>query len=211
MNRRSERGRPVDPEQQAQRKNKLLDAALSLLEEKTYRSITIRELAERAEMQSAMVSYYFGSKEGLFLAAVVRQAEGQLLRFQEIRNSETPLRSFIKLAVANFADNPAIARFIADEIMSHESPLRDKFIGLMPKRMAIFLPGLIKSEQLSGRVRMDINPKWTAFSLMTMIIMPFIGAPVREGAWEISHDEIASEAWVDHLYQLFISGCGVPR
>ena len=91
--------------------------------------------------------------------------------------------------------------------MSQQGPLGDKFIDIMPKRVATFLPALIKSQQKEGHIRPDLDPKWAAFSLMTMIVMPFIGAPVREKAWQITHEDVASDKWVEHIYQLFMMGC----
>ena len=76
--------------------------------------------------------------------------------------------------------------------------------------MAQFLPELMKTLQKQGKLREDIDPKWAAFSLMTMILMPFIGARVRDRAWNISHDDVSSPKWVNHIYNLFMSGTGSP-
>ncbi|WP_250655770.1 TetR/AcrR family transcriptional regulator [Alkalimarinus coralli] len=207
MTKESKRGRPSDPEVQQQRKERLMDAAYQLLDQKSYRTITIREIAELAGMKSAMISYYFNNKEGLFTALIERYATVNFKRMGDVMNSPNPLKAFIKTAVTHFSDNPALSRFIADEIMSQQGPLGEKFIDMMPKRVAVFLPALITSQQKEGLIRPDLDPKWAAFSLMTMIVMPFIGAPVRDKAWQISHQDVASEAWVEHIYGLFMMGC----
>ena len=62
------KGRPVNPEKQAMQKAKLLASAEQLLAEKPYVNITIRELAQHSGINSAMISYYFTNKEGLFIA-----------------------------------------------------------------------------------------------------------------------------------------------
>ena len=187
-----------------------MDAAYQLLNQKSYRAITIREIAEQAGMKSAMISYYFTNKEGLFTALIERYAAVNFKQMGEVLKSPEPIKAFIKNAVSHFSDNPALSRFIADEIMSQQGPLGEKFIDMMPKRIATFLPALIKSQQKEGLIRPDLDPKWGAFSLMTMIVMPFIGAPVREKAWQISHEEVASDRWVEHIYQLFMAGCNLP-
>jgi len=210
MPKESKRGRPLDPAIQQQRKEQLMDAAYALLEEKSYRTITIREIAERANMKSAMISYYFSNKEGLFTALIERYATVNFKQFEEVLKSPEPIKIFIRNAVSHFSENPALSRFIADEMLSQQGPLGEKFITMMPKKVATFLPAIIKSEQDAGRIRADLDPKWTAFSLMNMVVMPFISAPVREKAWEITHQEVTSDAWVDHLYQLFLVGCTTP-
>ena len=51
----------------------LLDAASTLFDERGYERTTVRELAERAGVDAALIPRYFGSKAGLYLAAL--QAE----------------------------------------------------------------------------------------------------------------------------------------
>lgn len=200
------RGRPVNLTVQQERKTRLMEAAYTLLQEKSYRSITIREIADQAAMQSAMISYYFGDKQSLFIALLERLAEKQFIQFQKIFEDTNPIKAFIFMAVHYFANNGAITRLIADEILFQSSPLCDRFIDLFPKRMAAVLPDLIKEQQQLGLYRTDADPTWTAFALMTMIIMPYIGTTVRQRAWNISDREVSSEAWAEHIYQLFSAG-----
>jgi AcrR family transcriptional regulator len=53
-------------EKAANSRQRLVDAATELFVQKGYRGVSIREIAERAETNSALISYYFGDKEGLF-------------------------------------------------------------------------------------------------------------------------------------------------
>jgi len=202
------RGRPANPEKQQAQKDLLLDAAYALLKEKTYRSITIREIAENAGMKSAMISYYFANKEGLFVALVERFASVNLSRMSVALQSSEPIKGFIQTAISHLSENPALSRFIADEVLSQDSLLAQSIVNAMPKKVAQFLPMLMKNLQDKKELRSDIDPKWAAFSLITMILMPFIGARVRDDAWGISHEEVSSPEWVDHIYRLFIAGCG---
>lgn len=202
----SVRGRPIDPATQLERKACLMDAAYNLLQEKTYRSISIREIAEQANMKSAMISYYFGDKEGLFVALLEKLAEEHFARFDGIFEEENPVLAFIQQALEYFSGNTAITRLIADEILFQDSPLSERFIELFPKRMALTLPYLIKAQQQKGLYRKDANPTWAAFSLMTLIIMPFIGASVRQKGWGISDRDVTGEVWAEHIYQLFTIG-----
>lgn len=47
-------------------RGRLLESATALFIEKGYRGVSIREIADRATTNSALISYYFGDKEGLF-------------------------------------------------------------------------------------------------------------------------------------------------
>jgi AcrR family transcriptional regulator len=159
-------------------------------------------------MQSAMISYYFGDKEGLFIALIEKLAEQQFEQFQKVLDHENPIKEFIDIAVDYFAKNSAITRLIADEVLHENSALSERFIESFPERMAVLLPQLIEKQQSEGICRSDANPKWLAFSLMTLIVMPFIGQSVRQQAWQISDQDISSQTWSDHIYQLFTVGWG---
>ena len=200
------RGRPTDPALQEKRREDLLDAAFELLRHKSYRSITIRELASQANTQSAMIKYYFNDKQGVFLALLERVSQQQQEDFAAVKASDEPLKMFISRSVKFFAKNQPITRLIADDVIAGDSELKKVFIATLPKRTAEMLPELIAAEQKAGRIKGDMNPKWLGFSLINMIITPFVAVPVREQVWQISHDEIASDAWAEHVYRIFTEG-----
>jgi AcrR family transcriptional regulator len=59
---------------QAARRQRLLDAALELLEARPYERISVREVAESASVALATLYHYFPSKEHLFGEALVQWA-----------------------------------------------------------------------------------------------------------------------------------------
>ncbi|MEH6652221.1 MAG: TetR/AcrR family transcriptional regulator [Motiliproteus sp.] len=202
----SKRGRPVDPQRQAQRREDLLDAAFELLRHQNYRSITIRDLAAEAGTQSAMIKYDFGNKRGLFVALLERISAKQFANVQALLSAPDPIRAFIDTTLSFFENNPQIINLMTTEVLSGDSELQQDLIDMMPKKMAALLPRLIENQQQAGKLRADLDPKWVAFSLVSLILTPFIGAPIRQHAWQISNEQIHSPAWADHIYRLFIEG-----
>lgn len=205
MSNTSTRGRPFDPQKQQQQKAKLLDAAQMLLSEKSFREITVRELAKRAEINSAMISYYFGNKEGLFLALLDQLSEKYFVNLKQIASQEQPIKLFIQFMLQMFSENSGFARLVHDELSAENSQIAEAFIERFPRRMANVLPMLIKA---NTAINDDKKAKYAAFSLMTMIVMPFVGRAVRDKAWNISDDEIQSSDWAEHIYSMFMFGCG---
>lgn len=197
------RGRPVDPKKQLEQKQRLIEAARQLLSEKSYRSVTIRELGERAGVNSAMIRYYFDNKEGLFIALLDQMAQAHFGHLGEIINSDEPIKGFIQSMLNMACENAGVAKMIHDEIFMKDSPLRDAFIERFPKRMAQMLPLLIQRE---FSISDPLKAKYYAFSLMSLIVTPFIGEPVRKLAWKISDREIASPQWAEHIYSFFMQG-----
>lgn len=198
------RGRPADPSKQQLQKEKLLDAAQTLLSIKPYRDVTIRDLADQAALNSAMIRYYFTNKEGLFLALLERMSQQHFINMKQISTQQQPIKEFIGFMLAMLTSNKGLARLIHDEFSNDNSNLGDAFIEMFPKRMAKILPHLIKN---NTKITDDRKAKYAAFSLVSMIIMPFVGRKVRERAWEISDEELTSSAWTEHIYSMFIKGC----
>ncbi len=54
---------------------KLLDAAAQLFDNKGYFNVSIKEIGLTAGCNSALISYYFGSKQKLYQAVVLRQLD----------------------------------------------------------------------------------------------------------------------------------------
>ncbi|WP_144394684.1 TetR/AcrR family transcriptional regulator [Pleionea sediminis] len=201
------RGRPIDSDKQQEQKLKLLQAARELLDDKTYKSITVRDIASQAGVNSAMVRYYFSNKEGLFVALFQQLSKNQFEKIKTLLELEDPLKQFIPMMIQMACQNRGLIRFVHDEVLTEESSLKKTFIEGLPRNIATFLPQLIQRDIQKGRFREDLNPKSAAFSLMSLIMLPIVIDPVREDVWQIPMSDIESPQWANHIYQLFINGC----
>ena len=200
------RGRPKDPKLQQQRKDALLDATLELLTTKSYRSITIREIAEKANMKSAMVSYYFEGKEGLIIGLIDRVSRYSINHVEQAVAHETPMLEVIKTVLRFMVKNRSITRLISDEIIHKEGPLRDYFMAAIPHKTSTVFKHLISQMQADGTVRNDLNLQWAAFNLWSLLATPILISPIFESAWNISFEEVQSDAWAENIYHLFMKG-----
>jgi AcrR family transcriptional regulator len=80
----------------------LLDAALALMLEEGYASVTSRKVAARAGLKPQLVHYYFRTMDDLFIAVFRRGAERNLQRQAEALASDQPL-----WALWEFSNEPA--------------------------------------------------------------------------------------------------------
>lgn len=76
--------KPGRPEGESNVREAILDAAEVSFAELGYAGTTLRDVAERAHVTQALISYYFGSKHGLFKATFLRR--GQSISEQRIDN-----------------------------------------------------------------------------------------------------------------------------
>jgi AcrR family transcriptional regulator len=61
-------------------KDDLISTAISLFSEKGYEGTSVSEIMEKSGVNVSMISYYFGSKEGLLVAALKTLAHDKLMR-----------------------------------------------------------------------------------------------------------------------------------
>lgn len=90
----------------------LLDAAAALMLDEGYAAVTTRRLAQRAGVNNGLVSYYFGTMDGLFIELFRRGAEQSLARLRQVLRSPQPLWELWELT-HDFTDNSLTMEFIA--------------------------------------------------------------------------------------------------
>jgi AcrR family transcriptional regulator len=155
-----------------------------------------------------MVSYYFVNKEGLFVALLDEMSTKHFTVMQDISHSVDPIKAFIETILAMLNKNHGLARLIHHEFSTGNSAgsstLSDIFIDRFPRKMADFIPKLIKKHT---SIKDDRKAKYVAFSLVTMLITPFIHKSIRQQAWQISDEELQSPLWAEHIHQQFMFGC----
>lgn len=76
---------PHTGEKSARSADALLRAALALFAERSYASVTIRDIATAAGVNTALIYYYFESKQGLLLAALEYASEAAFAHFRALR------------------------------------------------------------------------------------------------------------------------------
>jgi AcrR family transcriptional regulator len=103
-------GRPRKDQARPDAADRILDAAEDLFSKRGFDGVTIREVTELAHVDSALVHYYFTSKQGLFDAVLGRRAElvfaERMLAFDELDRAggkvtiEDAVRAFIQPLLA---------------------------------------------------------------------------------------------------------------
>ena len=73
--RRTRRGRPLKDETAPDMRERILDAAEDHFSRHGFWGVTIREVAQEAKVDTALLHYYFDTKRGLFDAVFARRAE----------------------------------------------------------------------------------------------------------------------------------------
>lgn len=123
------------------KRDHILDAAEKLFATKGFDATSVRDIGQEADVNIAMLNYYFGSKEGLFHELVVRKASFMRMQLEELKKNQT-LSSEEKIAYAidkmveRMFINKAFTLSISRELSKADQPKQRKLI------MSVFLPNL---------------------------------------------------------------------
>ena len=159
---------------------KIKETARVLFLEKGLRGTTIREVAEKAGVNVALVNYYFRTKNKLFIAIF----KEKFLTFNEagyhiLTNEEKPflerIDDFIDHYIQVTLDQPNLPIFVLSELhfndelkevlASIKSQTKNKYMGILQKH--------IDREVAAGNMR-AVNYMNLEISMMSMMTFPFL-------------------------------------
>ena len=157
---------------------KLLNAAVRLFAEQGVAGTTVAEIAARAGVTSAMVHYYFKTKDQLLDAVVAEKLVGEFIAFVagELDRGEPDPLALVEQLVWRIVEAsdawPWLPPLWVREVISQGGALREKLIQRVdlgkPER---FKAGLAAAQK-AGLVNSGINPQLTFMSIMALTMLP---------------------------------------
>ena len=157
---------------------KLLDAAVRLFAEQGVAGTTVAEIAQRAGVTSAMVHYYFKTKDQLLDAVVAEKLVGEFIAFvagELDRGQPEPLALVEHLVwrIVEASDAwPWLPPLWVREVISQGGALREKLIQRVDLGKPERFKAGIAAAQKAGRVNAGINPQLTFMSIMALTMLP---------------------------------------
>jgi len=199
-------GRPAGKDNDKVR-SELLNAARQHFIRSEFKAVSVRQIAETAGVNGAMVSYYFGNKLGLYLAMVEELLASLEASFGELGDAqELTLEDFSRNYSRILAENPWWPNFMVREVLFSEGETRDAVVALFASSFASRLLAKINQEIDSGHYRSDLNPALTMVSLMGMTVFPFLAKPIMQQVLNVELDGDAVEMLANHNINLFHHG-----
>lgn len=193
-------------------KSELLQAARKLFLSSEFKAVSIREIAASAGVNGAMVSYYFGGKQGLYLAMVEELLQSLQQSLQPVNpDADVSVEAFSYSYCKLLAENPWWPNFMVREVLFSDGEIR---AAVLQKFTAVFAPRLLQSiehEKQRKNYREDLNSELTLMSLMGMTIFPFLAKPLVEKAFKLKIDETIVTQLASHNAKLFLHGVGATN
>jgi TetR/AcrR family transcriptional regulator, regulator of cefoperazone and chloramphenicol sensitivity len=201
---------PVPPPLEA--KQRLLEAAEEIFAEKGFTATTIRELAERANVNIAAINYHFGDKERLYIEAVkyAHECSGKHQPQAELPPGTPPvekLKQFIREITTNMT---APARHSSLQLLmrelNHPTAAAREVVREYIQPVAFTLRGIIQelAPQLPESHRLMIG-----FSIIGQVLFYRQNRPVSELIFGKDHvDQLSTEQIADHVTQFTLAALG---
>lgn len=196
-------------------RNALLDAGLEVFAEQGFAGAKVDEIARRAKVNKAMISYHFGGKRGLYRAILHANFSIAVERMSELRESTEPasvvLQRFIEGFGAVVASRPTLPTMMLREVLSGGAHL-DK--DLLPEFLSVFavVREIISRGIRDGEFR-NVNPLMTHLGLIGGLLFFFATEPFRErlsreGILPVKPPESAE--FIRHMKEFAVRAIAVP-
>jgi AcrR family transcriptional regulator len=182
----------------AERERQMLAVAEEIFAARGYLNTSVDDIAERVGVSKPMIYEYFGSKEGLLLAAL-RQARGELF--------EASSRAVVGAATAEEALRRAMTaffRFVDEhrrswELLRNETALAGT--GAMAEVEAI----RNEQSQLNATLISAFTPEVPQRQL-EVLAETLVGACERVALWHVQREDSTPEATAEYLMNVIWAG-----
>lgn len=193
-------------------RGRLLEAGTELFANKGFAAVSIRELAQAAQVNSALINYHFGGKDGLYVA-ILENTFGQIQNgFQKALSPEISplarLQFFVDNLVRIHQENPFLKRLMNSELCNPTI----HFENIIKKRVAQFYQmgqETIAAASAAGELRSDLNPAFIAIALAGMINFYFLAQPVVDIL--VPPYPEREQEFVDNARKIFLNGLLPPN
>lgn len=171
---------------------KIKAAARKIFHQKGFSGTRTRDIAEAADINLALLNYYFRSKEKLFHLIMMEDVRTFLKSISaSLDNLETTFDEKIDLVVANYIDilkeQPHIPLFVLSELRTDPN----RFISSVGIKDTVLNSVFLKQFMvmaMSGKMQ-PINPIHFAINLISMTVFPFVSAPMLKEVSGIDNSE----------------------
>jgi len=205
-------------------KERLFKAAATLFSQRGFDAVSTRDLCNKARVNVAAISYYFGGKEGLYLQVFREYAQrladrmdlliSQSQEMQEADGGPVPVARILRVFIVGFIElrlqEPEVAIVLQGQGLGKIPGVREAFHSTL-EPVAQKLVAFFRELQSAGKIRADLNIRsfltifiesiWGYFSLQER------GEGLLQDAYRLPEDQ---ELFVEFLTQIYTQGVQTP-
>lgn len=197
-----------DTKKAAERRQQILDAALTVFLRKGFNGSTTREIAAEAGIAEGTIFRYFKTKKDLLVGLVaphVIQSLADTLEAMAGESDEAILKAVIRNRLAILNSKRDLVQLMLTEAQFHPE-LKDQFVEQIILKVAKVLEEFMVKRVDSGAFR-DIDPRITTRALVGMVGVFVIWKQFLQADKYLSFDD---ENLVETIVDIFLNGVRKP-
>lgn len=177
----------------------ILQVTEKLFAEKGFDGTSIRDIAKQANINIAMVSYYFGSKEKMLEALIYSRISDMKLQleslFKEAISPVEKINKLIELYIHRINKNKGIYQILHFELTSKKREIDLKSFAEVKKQNFEIIKKIIVEGQEKGIFKKDIN----LILIPSSILGPFFHFQMNRPNYEEMLDLKSDEAYDNYI------------
>lgn len=189
----------------------LLTTGERLFAERGFDGARVDDIARKAGVNKAMISYHFGGKRKLYVAILTAALTEVASRLRALLESDESPEALLRRFVATFVDvmqqHPTLPAMLVREMLSGGRHVDEH---LLPHFLAVFsvVREIVERGVRDGSFR-SVHPLLTHFGLIGSMLFFFITAPVRERlrrGGRLPIEDPPAAAFASHIQELMARG-----
>ncbi|TXH77883.1 MAG: TetR/AcrR family transcriptional regulator [Lysobacteraceae bacterium] len=200
-------GRPAG--EQADLRDRLLDASVACFARKGIAATSLREIAAEVGATPALLHYYFGGKDALQAAVIEERVMPLFGRLHKplqhaLDQPRDLVHAIVRTVIATAMANPWLPQLWVREVLQEDGVLR----SLMLERIGPLLPRLLsarlRADQAAGLLNPRLDPRLLVPSIIGQTMFLVAAAPIWRRLFDA--DDIDAEALTRHALTMLESG-----
>ncbi len=195
------------------RREHIVQAATLLFLRNGYTSATLRSIAQRANVNVALLHYYFTSKRGLYEEVLNVALAATLTSLKTFQRAHPTLNDIAQTLTAPLYKHPELFQIL---LVTEGPSEAQEAARAATRRIHLNLTACIKSMQRLGSIRPDLDPDIFATTCMDLCWAPFkqglSGCQLEETAAQTAFNRVSLKRHVDqNVLVLMAAASSKPR
>lgn len=188
--------------------NKIIDAAIPLFAMQGFAAVSVREIATAANVNIALISYYFGGKEKLY-SLILENHVGVIAELIDTISKEKEaspvekIRHYAESFVQLHKCFPYLSHLLYSEIVNPTGCF-DTIVKKVESQVSNFLYDCINEGITKGQLAPDLKPGYVAIALNSLINYYFITRRLSQKY--LSRDDDQIEDCVFQAVEIYLKG-----
>lgn len=183
-------------------------AARELFARHGFEAVSLKQVAEAAGVTPAMVHYYFGDKQGLWLAVLedyLEEALGGMLAARAQIEGPGGLDVYLARHSELLSRQPWVAPLLFRELILGGGPSAD-FVRRFPAQLRDLLRSAVQHAKRRGEIARELDSDLLVLSLLSAAVFPFLVRPMAERLFDTPVDAAFASRWAPHAARIFRQG-----